>query len=163
MTQSDSPEFLAILERVPRWHMLTPGEQIKDGDKIWQPGDQVSGVWRKVIAIGTVNSRPFRRHIPEHVRRSEAWWALYNQLATIKPDKRGWLMGHDRMIPERTETPDAFEVFAHVVLVNYGLPKFTDDLDWRDAIDILGGEAEIIKNLQEGPGAYMRWVLGGTP
>lgn len=25
MTHPDSPEFLAILERVPRWHMLTPG------------------------------------------------------------------------------------------------------------------------------------------
>ena len=32
--------------------------------------------------------------------------------------------------------------------------------DSPELIPCLGGEAEIIKNLQEGPGAYMRWVLG---
>lgn len=42
MTHPDSPEFLAILERVPRWHMLTPGVDV------WREGDLHKGELYKI-------------------------------------------------------------------------------------------------------------------
>lgn len=87
---TDSHEFTAILNRVPMWHMLTPlVDKWKDGDeyllvagfnKKWSPilREQMYGY---PVSDETI----FRRPIPESVRRSVAWWALYNKLATVAP------------------------------------------------------------------------------
>lgn len=156
MTHPDSPEFLAILERVPRWHMLTPDDKIQDGDYKIEAGNIGQGqevFMDKIHWAESPENLPFVfRTIPEHVRRSEAWWALYNQLATVAPNGEGFAM-----------YINSYGLALDTSMKCHGIRKFEiSDSDrelFQERISILGGEAEIIKNLQEGPGAYMRWVL----
>jgi hypothetical protein len=162
MNQPDSPEFTEILNRVPRWHMLTPGDKIKKGDQgyfrfMWVDATQGFGE-----TIET-NEDPMRRPIPENVRRSEAWWALYNKLTTVAPVPR-FDQAHSQFIVTLYADHSGDDNPSVVLDVEEesqfnGLRGFNGSAAAYSAIRALGGEAEIIKNLQEGPGAYMRWIL----
>ena len=166
MINSDSSKFLAILERVPRWHMLTPGDVLQKGDEYFADGrwfEEQQGWFGQIIDI-RMSAFTHRRPIPEHVRRSEAWWALYNQLATVAPIPR-FDQAHSQFIVtlyadhSGDDNPSAVLDVEEESQFN-GLRGFNGSAEAYSAIRALGGEAEIIKNLQEGPGAYMRWVLG---
>lgn len=148
--KSDSPEFLEILAKVPRWHMLDPEVDLyKDMDEYLdiQRWHEVSDTYAgKPIPKGSVIRRP----IPENVRRSMAWWSLYNQLSVeCSGGDFGWLF---------SGVDSSVAVFP--ATVSFGLRKFSTRETAKSAIPILGGDEEIIRNLQDGPGAYMRWVLG---
>lgn len=160
MTHPDSPEFLAILERVPRWHMLTPGVDVwREGDEVgnyinheigteWEAIENSAFYGDKIVGLS-------RRPVPEHVRRSEAWWALYNQLATVTPNEYRFSLDlwYGRAIAPNVHGRNTLDA------ANFGYGCFETREAALAAIPILGGEAEIIKNLEEGPGAYMRWIL----
>lgn len=156
MTHPDSPEFLAILERVPRWHMLThrkkcdscdgTGGFTRDGENNEFDDNYEIIECAECGGVGTIQER---MKIPEHVRRSEAWWALYNQLATRPAWARFELDLQDKTWP--------LSIYASTIIT--GIRGFSSGDEIESSIPILGGETEIIKNLQEGPGAYVRWVL----
>lgn len=165
MTHRDSPEFLAILGRVPRWHMLTPGVDVWRENDEYLPSKQNAewvNAWEAygrygIKEIASVFSSRARRPVPEHVQRSEAWWALYNQLATVAPIPR-FDQALSRFIITMYDVDDVHLDVEEESEIG-GLRGFNGSSEAFAAIKALGGEAEIIKNLQEGPGAYMRWVL----
>lgn len=177
MNQPDSPEFTEILNRLPRWHLLTPGVDVwREGDQFydWAEYDDWFDCLNDMVgsitgqAVTTCESEEGdaaigRRPIPEHVRRSEAWWALYNQLATVAPIPR-FDQAHSQFIVtlyadhSGDDNPSAVLDVEEESQFN-GLRGFNGSSKAYAALKVLGGEQEIIKNLQEGPGAYMRWVL----
>ena len=158
---TDSKEFTAILSRVPKWHMLTPGkDRWEENDKV--PGP--AGISLNVCSedIDAVSDCWSMREIPEHVRRSEAWWALYNRLATVAP------------IPRFDQAHSQFIVTLYADHSGDDNPSAVLDVEEESQFNGLrgfNGSAEAYsqgsrlrsgdnKNLQEGPGTYMRWVLG---
>jgi len=165
MNQPDSPEFTEILNRLPRWHLLTPGVDVwREGDQFydWAEYDDWFDCLNDMVgsitgqAVTTCESEEGdaaigRRPIPEHVRRSEAWWALYNKLATVGPGELAFYF--------ESKEPDYGGLAIILFESTFSHRGFEARSVAELAIPILGGEAEIIKNLQEGPGAYMRWVL----
>ncbi len=161
---TDSPEFLEKLAKVPTHVMLTPrvhrwresdewlfdetysatrdpgwgllssdGMNLRDGDPPTNIGSYVYGV--------------ARRPIPENVRRSAAWWALYNSLATVAPDHLGiaYLYCLINRVSGISLTIDFENRMRH------GIRKFESFEKCRDSIPILGGEETIIHFLSEGP------------
>lgn len=133
----DSPEFLEILEKVPKWHMLTPGK-----DK-WRENDKVPGAANIILAvcdedIGSVSDCWSMREIPENVRRSMAWFALFHQLCAGAEQSFLGIMSDWWTYTNRADRLLSFHP------------------DW---IEVLGGVDTIDTNLQDGPGAYMKWVL----
>lgn len=154
---TDSPAFLERLAKVPAHVMLTPGVQLREGDEffadlLWHP--EQAGWWGKVIDE-RMDGFPHRRRIPEHIRRSAAWWGLYNSLATVAPNEHGTLIiyedAHDRLdiIHGGTIKFKAGIKYAGQGAVN-GLRKFRTVRDAMNAVPILGGEENIIKHLSEG-------------
>lgn len=139
--------------------MLTPGkDKWQSGDEFLYTamhGDEESFHWRHIAAKeywGEVIDRSeiVRRPVPEHVRRSMAWHALFVNLTVPHPENRIVFRKHGN-----------YETLIWALLGTVYFDRgFKTHEEWEAAIPILGGEAEIIKNLQEGPGAYMRWVLG---
>lgn len=143
MTHPDSPEFLAILERVPRWHMLTPDDKIQDGDYKIEAGNVGQGqelFMDKIHWAENTGDLPFVfRPIPEHVRRSEAWFQLLSDVCR-----------------EHSGNPDYSTVLYACIQQGATISGiFSPDLAKK-----LGTDDECEKFIEEGPGAYMRWVLG---
>ena len=78
--------------------------------------------------------------VPEHIRRSAAWWGLYNSLATVAPNEHGYLL-----------TPKFGYLLATRVSDCLGIRKFTSEGTAAHAVPILGGEETIIRYFSEGP------------
>lgn len=164
MTPSDSPEFLAILERVPRWHMLTADkDKWIEGDEYWHRdfGGWVAENNDQKFMVDVNLTWPARRPIPEHVRRSEAWWALLHKICQVSVSLgplmdviSDWCWYQDQLAAAEIKHGPKLAPLHAKQFRNTLFKNFHD----KEKL-ILGGEVEIIKNLQEGPGAYMRWVL----
>lgn len=146
MNQPDSPEFTEILNRVPRWHMLTPGADV------WWDGDEILGAkytdtqepaWitptQSVIGKAITTSLPCRRPIPENVRRSEAWFQL---LADVCREHSG--------------NPD----YTLVLYACLSQGATISGIFGPDLAGKLGTDDDCEQFMEEGPGAYMRWILG---
>jgi hypothetical protein len=140
MNQPDSPEFTEILNRVPRWHMLTPGVDV------WRKGDEYTyylayGKYEKVkpAYVGKkVDSSFGRRPIPENVRRSEAWFQL---LADVCREHSG--------------NPD----YTLVLYACLSQGATISGIFGPDLAGKLGTDDDCEQFMEEGPGAYMRWIL----
>lgn len=155
---TDSPAFLERLAKVPSHVMLTPGVHLyKNGDE-WIDGALKWGPVNEdnIGRVINVTFQPIvRRSIPEHIRRSAAWWGLYTSLATVAPDAHGTIIvyedAHERLdiIHGGTIKFKAGIKYQGQGATN-GLRKFQTVRDAMNAVPILGGEETIIKHLSEG-------------
>jgi hypothetical protein len=150
MNQPDSPEFTEILNRVPRWHMLTPGEKLnRDTDEYIEhyAGEKDFHSCKNMDSDSACDYADdvalFRRPIPETIRRSMAWWSLAEQV-----------LGEKRL----------YRYYGEFVCDTAS--PFESTTGWDDHSGItrmeckrLGGEQEILNNLKRGPESYMRWIL----
>jgi hypothetical protein len=154
---TDSKQFTEILNKVPRWRYLTPGDKInRDTDQYIELGVKYDDWADANLADGDdacdypSSNTIVRRPIPESVRRSMAWWALYNQLATVSQKSPAYRL----FVTSENKVNLGFESTSHL----RGIAGVYSNA--LKLFPILGGEQEIIKNLSEGDGAYMRWALG---
>lgn len=118
---NDSPEFTAMLEKIPTHIMLTPGVHK------WQEGDEFgiynghSFQWCRV-EHNTVEPKdqrgwPIRRIVPEPIRRNAAFWELADSLLNIRlapyvDDKCAYGEWYSEMTDEKLRMlggKDAFE------------------------------------------------------
>lgn len=145
---TDSPEFTEILVKVPRWHMLSPGgtTQTYDQKHVIKNNEDDWLVTKVSRLVGKRES--YRREIPDNVRRSMAFWALHDKLAIVEPQFVGWRYGL---------TVGKFIAISYCGDSSRG---FDSCESAEQAVPILNGESEIVKNLQEGPCAYMKWIIG---
>jgi hypothetical protein len=89
-----------------------------------------------LVSLNDIGLRP----APEPIRRSAAWWALYNSLATIAPRGHGFIYAS---IGE-----DALSINGPTYLA--GIRKFNHRKLAESAIPILGGAETITHYLSEG-------------
>ena len=85
--------------------------------------------------------------VPEHIRRSAAWWGLYNSLATVAPDHLGIAYLYC-LINRKSGIGLVIDLENRM---RHGIRKFESSERCRDAVPILGGEETIIHFLSEGP------------
>ena len=145
---TDSRAFLERLAKVPTHVMLTPGVHLwRDNDYEIQVGNIGQG--RELfhdIAHPTqfgkiIESDSAYRPVPEHIRRSAAWWGLYNSLATSNAGARFEYDPHDKAWPLST----------YLDSIVRGVKGFGSREALKKYIPILGGEKTIIHYLSEGP------------
>jgi hypothetical protein len=143
-----------IKDSLPKYRYLTPGVDVwREGDEVvdlYQDEDITREFWNKKspLPIGTF-LRPMaigRRPIPDEVLENQAFWVLYNKLATVAPDNKGYIM-----------LPKFGGVVASRVVDTFGLYKFISEPSIANAIPLLGGEQNIIKHLSIGD-AYSVWL-----
>lgn len=114
---------------------------------------EMHGGWfivETVIGIGVRIASDYvaRRPIPDEVLENQAFWVLYNKLATVAPNGEG------------------FDVCYHKLLAVYDLSTgngmngkrlFESQDAYHKAIPLLGGEQNIIKHLSAGD-LYSKWL-----
>lgn len=129
---------------------------------IWQEGDECLpekiDAWHPVTRplIGTlVMVLCARRPIPDEVLDNQAFWVLYNRLATVAPasDELGVTFYISRNALR--------EEILRITLLHADLNtrRFLTSLEARKAIPLLGGEQNIIKYLSTGPNPFENWLL----
>lgn len=162
---TDSPEFTAMLEKIPKHIMLTPGVHrwIK-GDEILGARYTASNLPEWISALGSLYGQiiksgfPARRPIPENVRCSAAWFALLSSMSSIKPGCLGYGL-HVWFDPEinRLLGPklEVFGTKGHFFELNL----FETKEHAHAAIPLLGGEQNIIHHLSSGC-LLPKWMAG---
>lgn len=155
-------EALAL---VPQYIILQPGAEWREEDEELKQST-LGSRWIEPFTIrdamlSYLKVEPHqigRRRIPQDVRESEAWWMLFNELAEIPPHgASGSIMELERGI---TDFNDIRLCIHQVRGLFYGHSRrFRTKDDAESAIEILGGQNRIIKELEKGPGAFSRWLV----
>jgi hypothetical protein len=152
-----TPEIKAVYEKLPTHVLLIP-----EVDK-WRDGDEwFSNGWRD-FSENDVKYFPYklaiRRPIPAHIREAQAWWIVYNQLATVDPYSREGVIFAFVISPN---TPNRF--FLEVIKSRSlrGIRKFPNEEAAKNAISILGGEEKISEMFSKGQGLYEEWLMVET-
>lgn len=130
---------------------------------IWEPADEwrFDGVgwelisinwWGKPVDIGCA-----RRPIPPHILDNQAFWVMFDTLAEIPAyGVGGWLLELERGI---TDFGDIRVLIHNVRGLFYGHSRrFRTKDDAENAIEFLGGQNRIIKELEAGR-LYDKWLL----
>lgn len=150
------PEIKAAL---PKYIYLKPGvHKWREGDDYfskyegWTPAIHMST--KLLCEFGTTISYPaVRRPIPDEVLENQAFWVLYNRLATVAPasDELGVTFYISRNALR--------EEILRITLLHADLNtrRFLTSLEARKAIPLLGGEQNIIKHLSAGD-LYSVWI-----
>ena len=130
-----------IKDSLPKYRYLTPGVDVwREGDEYFSKYD---GDWIKAVHMSTkilcemgtlVSYRAVRRPIPDEVLENQAFWVLYNKLATVDPNLS--------LVTLKNDKPEEYAVWS----------KFP-----AKAIPLLGGEQNIIKQLSAGD-LYNKWL-----
>jgi hypothetical protein len=156
-----TPEQKAIYDKLPEYIML------KAGVDRWRENDEyaiMSGKklhWLKIDndSLGEYVDIEYediaRRPIPSHIREAQAWWILYNQLATVDPYSREGVIFAFIISPN---TPNRF--FLEVIKSRSlrGIRKFPNEEAAKNAIPILGGEGKISEMFSTGSGVFEKWL-----
>ena len=155
MSETKNMTLQQIKDSLPKYRYLTPGVDVwREGDEYFSKYD---GDWIKAVHMSTkilcemgtlVSYRAVRRPIPDEVLENQAFWVLYNKLATVAPNGEG------------------FDVCYHKLLAVYDLSTgngmngkrlFESQDAYHKAIPLLGGEQNIIKHLSAGD-LYSKWL-----
>lgn len=99
----------------------------------------------------------FRRPIPPHILDNQAFWVMFDTLAEIPAyGVGGWLLELERGI---TDFGDIRVLIHNVRGLFYGHSRrFRTKDDAENAIEFLGGQNRIIKELEVGR-LYDKWLL----
>jgi hypothetical protein len=144
------PEYIMLKAEVDKWRendeYVVP---ISGGDLSWIKID--SHLIGKSIEIYYTSRRP----IPSEIREAQAWWILYNQLATVNPYSREGVIFAFIISPN---TPNRF--FLEVIKSRSlrGIRKFPNEEAAKNAIPILGGEGKISEMFSTGSGVFEKWL-----
>ena len=160
-----------IRAALPTHIMLTPGVQkLKWYDELWafegfkkqwfaiDPATPERGWLEKanhrIYEIGEVIAR---RPIPPHILDNQAFWVMFDTLAEIPAyGVGGWLLELERGI---TDFGDIRVLIHNVRGLFYGHSRrFRTKDDAENAIEFLGGQNRIIKELEAGR-LYDKWLL----
>lgn len=137
-----------IKDSLPKYRLLTPGVDVwRDGDEFFDIVDLKFDTIAPVQFRQLVNGITGRRPIPDEVIDNQAFWVLYNKLATAPRHLATF---------ELSMGLKGIEVHYERLFKN-GAPGFKTALLAEKAIPLLGGEQNIIKHLSAGD-LYSKWL-----
>jgi hypothetical protein len=147
---------------LPKWIYLTRNiGKFREGDEFMllhiygMTGCDIK--WEKTREIGCPIAfmNAARRPIPPEVLESQAFWVMYNRLATIAPNEKGYALTIDTD-PSEKWMPASMHCHYGDTSIR-GQRKFMLPELLRESILQLGGEQNIIKHLSAGD-LYSKWL-----
>lgn len=152
-----------IRAALPTHIMLTPGvHRWRKGDEVYvlsREGRKLLAAWEPKLTRDKfeVDLHAARRPIPPHILDNQAFWVMFDTLAEIPAyGVGGWLLELERGI---TDFGDIRVLIHNVRGLFYGHSRrFRTKDDAENAIEFLGGQNRIIKELEVGR-LYDKWLL----
>lgn len=147
-----------IKDSLPKYRYLTPGVDV------WQEGDECWVIkiekWCEVTTIfmgKIIEHECVRRPIPSKVLENQAFWVLYNKLATVL-NGDGYIFATKNLVaPKGKYDTENLRIVSSGWFGQFDGYKFKRALDAGHAISLLGGEQNIIKHLSAGD-LYSKWL-----
>lgn len=157
-----------IRDSLPKYRYLTPGVDMwREEDEVlyyWFDNsiEEIANKWLKAdyLVFGKVlRSSQGRRPIPDEVLDNQAFWVLYNKLATVDPIPQ-FDQAFSQFIITLIGEDEKFLDVEEEAQFN-GMRGFNGSSMAYSAIPLLGGEQNIIKHLSAGD-LYSKWLSDQT-